>query len=110
MEITMIKGVKEMNVTTIKTGGKQIFKVAGILDTVTAPALEAELKKTELDGVSELVFDLSELEYISSAGLRVLLIAQKKMIGNGEFTVCGANETVKEILDITGFSDIFNVI
>ncbi len=99
-----------MDITTKKEAGKLTVAVKGILDTVTAPALEAELKKTELDGVSELVFDLSELEYISSAGLRVLLIAQKKMIGNGEFTVCGANETVKEILDITGFSDIFNVI
>ena len=77
--------------------------VAGRLDTTTAPELEA-IVKNELGGVSELTFDFSGLDYISSAGLRVLLSAQKMMIAQGSMKVTGANEIVSEIFDITGFA------
>ena len=65
--------------------------------------------KEELTGVKELVFDLSALEYISSAGLRVLLTAQKIMNAQGSMKVTGASEIVQEVFDITGFSDIFTI-
>ena len=82
--------------------------VEGRLETTTAPELEA-IVKTELDGVEELIFDLSKLDYISSAGLRVLLSAQKKMNNQGKMKVTGANEIVMEIFDITGFNDILTI-
>ena len=80
----------------------------GRLDTTTAPALEAELKSA-LDGVKSLTLDLEKLEYISSAGLRVLLYAQKQMNIAGEMKIKNANETVMEIFDVTGFSDILTI-
>ena len=83
--------------------------VAGRLDTTTAPQLEAELKGS-LDGIAELTMDLGAMEYISSAGLRVLLSAQKIMNKQGEMKVTGANETVMEVFEVTGFSDILNII
>ena len=83
--------------------------VEGRLDTTTAPQLEAELKES-LQGITTLVIDMSALEYISSAGLRVLLSAQKVMNKQGEMKVAGASETIMEIFEVTGFNDIFNFI
>ena len=84
--------------------------VSGRLDTNTAPQLEAELK-TSLNGVSDLMIDFSELDYISSAGLRVLLSAQKQMNAQkGNMAVTGANEIVKEIFEVTGFTDILTIL
>lgn len=80
----------------------------GRLDTVTAPELEKELKGS-LDGVSELTLDFANLEYISSAGLRVLLAAQKIMNKQGSMKVTNVNETIAEIFEVTGFSDILTV-
>ena len=80
----------------------------GRLDTTTAPQLEAELKNS-LDGVTELVFDLGALEYISSAGLRVLLSAYKTMRGQGSMKITNANELVKEVFEVTGFSDFLPI-
>ena len=97
-----------MTITKNKEGGKLTVFLNGRLDTLTAPELEAELN-AELDGVSELVLDFTDLAYISSAGLRVLLSAQKKMAGKGDFRITGANETVREVFDITGFSDILTI-
>lgn len=82
--------------------------LTGRLDTTTAPHLEAELK-TSLTGVDSLVMDFTGLEYISSAGLRVLLSAQKVMNKQGKMTVRHANETVKEVFEVTGFIDILNI-
>ena len=96
----------EINKTTEQ--GKVLFELTGRLDTTTAPQLEQELKAS-LDGVKELTLDLKELDYISSAGLRVLLTAQKTMNKQGEMTVRNANETVMEIFDVTGFSDILTI-
>ena len=82
--------------------------LAGRLDTTTAPELEKELKAS-LDGVTELTFDLAALEYISSAGLRVLLSAQKTMNRQGTMKLTHVNETIMEIFEVTGFSDILTV-
>lgn len=82
--------------------------VEGRLETTTAPELETVVK-TELDGVKTLVMDFTKLEYISSAGLRVLLAAQKTMNKQGAMKVTGVNEIVNEIFEITGFSDILTI-
>lgn len=97
-----------MTITTQRDGAKLDIALEGRLDTATAPELEAELKKT-LGGVEELTLDLTKLEYISSAGLRVLLYAQKTMNRLGKMTVRGVNETVGEVFEITGFSDILTI-
>ena len=80
----------------------------GRLDTVTAPELEAELQAS-LEGVTALTLDFEALEYISSAGLRVLLSAQKRMAKEGEMKLIHVGETVMEILEVTGFSDILTI-
>ena len=82
--------------------------LSGRLDTNTAADLEKELKSS-LDGVTELVFDFAALDYISSAGLRVLLYGQKTMSKLGETKVVHVNETIMEIFEITGFSDILTI-
>ena len=81
----------------------------GRLDTVTAPDLEKTLKEI-LPGLKSLVFDFEKLDYISSAGLRVLLSAQKAMNAQGGMQVKNVNETVMEIFEVTGFSDILTII
>ena len=84
------------------------LKVIGRLDTNTSPELESELA---FDGVGEFVFDFSDLEYISSAGLRVLMAVQKQMTANGgKMSVRNPNATVKGVLDITGMSSVFNIV
>ena len=88
--------------------GKALFSLGGRLDTTTAPDLEKELKES-LGGVSELTLDFAELEYISSAGLRVLLSAQKTMNKQGGMKVTNVNETIAEIFEVTGFSDILTI-
>ena len=97
-----------MIIKTEKTESKMIVQVAGRLDTTTAPEFEQKVKEN-IEGVTELDIDFTDLEYISSAGLRVLLSAQKIMNEQGDMVITGANETVKEIFDITGFSDILNI-
>ena len=84
------------------------YTLSGRLDTLTAPDLELDLNGT-LDGVTELVFDLNDLDYLSSAGLRVLLTAQKRMNTQGAMRVRNVNETIREIFDVTGFSDILTI-
>lgn len=81
----------------------------GRLDTVSAPELEQVIKEM-LPGLAELTLDLTGLEYISSAGLRVLLSAQKAMNKQGRMTVTHVNETILEIFDVTGFSDILTIL
>jgi len=94
----------------IKTQNAAALNVAveGSLNTTTAPELEAELK-TSLDSVSELVLDFAKLDYISSAGLRVLLSAHKVMAKKGGMKVIHVNESVMEIFEVTGFSDILDI-
>lgn len=82
--------------------------LVGRLDTTTAPQLETELKRS-IDGVTELTLDFAELEYLSSAGLRVLLAAQKVMNKQGKMVVRKVNETIMEVFEITGFADILTI-
>lgn len=89
-------------------GSKLTVALEGRLDTSTAPELEAALE-TALEGVTELVFDFAGLEYISSAGLRVLLATQKRMNAQGTMVIKGVNDTIAEVFDITGFADILTI-
>ena len=97
-----------LNITKEAENEKAVFTLEGRLDTITAPQLEKELKET-LDGVRELTLDFEKLDYISSAGLRVLLSAQKIMNKQGEMTVTNCSEEIMEIFDVTGFSDILSI-
>ncbi|MBQ3638270.1 MAG: STAS domain-containing protein [Clostridia bacterium] len=97
-----------MTINKTKDGKALTLAVEGRLDTITAPDLEAVLKE-ELDDVGELTFDFSSLEYISSAGLRVLLSAQKRMNAQGSMKVTGVSEIIMEIFEVTGFSDILTI-
>lgn len=92
-----------MEINKLQEGSKLTLAPVGRVDTLTSPELEAAVV---LDGVEELVFDLAQVDYISSAGLRVLLSSQKKMVGKS-MVVANAKPAVKEVFDITGFSDIF---
>ena len=98
-----------LNIEKTIDNGKAVVKLSGRLDTVTAPELETALKEI-LSGISELVFDLEALEYVSSAGLRVLLSAQKTMNVQGEMKVCNVNAAIMEIFEVTGFSDILTIL
>ena len=89
-------------------GTELTVTIAGRLDTTTAPQLEAELKQNMV-GVEKLVLDFAELEYLSSAGLRVLLAAQKVMNKQGEMIIKNVNETINEIFEVTGFIDILTI-
>ena len=82
--------------------------LTGRLDTTTAPQLETELKRS-IGGVESLVLDFAGLEYLSSAGLRVLLAAQKVMNKQGKMVIRNVNETISEVFEITGFSDILTI-
>lgn len=94
--------IKEQNADELK------IAVEGRLDTTTAPELEAELKAS-LDGVKSLVIDFANLAYISSAGLRVILSAQKTMNKQGKMVIKNVNDDIKEVFEITGFCDILTI-
>ena len=92
-----------------KTEGKNLtLSLYGKLDTTTAPELEGVITN-ELTGIENLVFDISNLEYISSAGLRVLLSAQKVMTIQGSMVIKGVSEEIAEIFEVTGFNNIFTI-
>ena len=97
-----------MNIVKTSEGTKLTLAVEGRLDTTTAPQLEAELKSS-LDGVTELTLDFEKLEYLSSAGLRVILSAQKRMNKQGTMTVVHVADAIMEVFEITGFVDILNI-
>lgn len=97
-----------LNINKETSGTSLTIILDGRLDTTSAPSLEEELKSS-LDGVTDLVFDIKDLQYISSAGLRVLLSAQKTMNKQGSMVIRGANEDIIEIFDVTGFSDILTI-
>ena len=97
-----------MTINETKNGSDLIISLAGRLDTMTAPELEEELKKV-LPETEQLTFDFEGLEYISSAGLRVLLSAQKVMSKQGSMKITHANETIMEIFEVTGFVDILTI-
>ncbi len=89
-------------------GENVILEIAGRLDTQTAPQLEAELDGV-LSGCKELTMDMKELEYVSSAGLRVILKAQKEMNTKGSMKLTNVNDSIMEVFDITGFIDILTI-
>ena len=89
-------------------GNLAILKINGRLDTSTAPTLENAVDNC-IAGIQELILDCTELEYVSSAGLRVILKAQKLMNARGSMKLTGVNETVMEVFDITGFADILTI-
>lgn len=97
-----------MNIQKTVSGTTLTVALEGRLDTMTAPKLEEELRGS-VDGVSRLVFDLEKLEYISSAGLRVLLAMQKLMNRQGAMLLRNVNEAVMEVFEVTGFSDILRI-
>lgn len=97
-----------MNIDMKKNDTQLTVTLEGRLDTTTAPSLEGQLRNS-LDGISDLVLDLAALEYISSAGLRVLLAAQKVMNTQGSMVIRNVNEVVMEVFEITGFSDILTI-
>lgn len=94
-----------MNITLNRNGAELTVALEGRLDTLTAPDLEEQLEP-ELDDVQKLIFDLAGLEYISSAGLRVLLAAQKEM---EEMAVKNVGPAVMDVFEVTGFSDFLNI-
>ena len=92
-----------------KINGEELtLIVSGRLDTQTAPELENEIDAS-LAGVKELIFDMTSLDYISSAGLRVILKAQKTMNAQGAMKLTGVNDSIMEVFDITGFLDILTI-
>ena len=94
-----------MEIIKKSEGSKLTIALVGRLDTTTAPELEAEIKSS-LDGVTEFVLDFEALEYVSSAGLRVILMAQKLMKKQDSMVLINVNADIMEVFDITGFSDI----
>ena len=97
-----------MEIMTKSEGSKLTIAVSGRIDTVTAPELEAELKFGDATCV---VLDIGDVPYMSSAGLRLLLAAHRTMLGKGgEFQVANVQPSVRDVLDITGFSDILNLV
>ena len=94
-----------MNIQKTLSGAALTVALEGRLDTTTSPKLEEELR----DGITRLVFDVEKLEYISSAGLRVLLAMQKLMNQQGEMVLQNVNEAVMEVFEVTGFSDILRI-
>ena len=97
-----------MTIEKTLTGTDLTIALTGRLDTMTAPELEAELNQS-LPGAETLTLDLSKLDYISSAGLRVLLSAHKVMSGKGGMKVTHVNEVVQEVFEVTGFADILTI-
>ena len=98
-----------MNITKTKNGSNLTVALEGRLDTSTAPELESVFKNS-LEGVTELTIDMAALDYLSSAGLRVLLGAQKTMNKQGSMKVANVNDTIMEIFEVTGFVDILTVV
>lgn len=97
-----------MNITKSAENDKVTIAITGRLDTNTAPQLEAELKQS-LEGTNNLVLDFTKLEYVSSAGLRVILAAQKQMNKQGSMVITNVKPTVMEVFEITGFVDILTI-
>lgn len=103
-----MKGEETMNINRTRFGDALTIDVNGRLDTTTAPALETVLSEA-LEGVTDLTFNFEGLEYISSAGLRVLLAAQKRMNRQGAMRVKNVCGEIREVFDITGFSDFLTI-
>lgn len=98
-----------MDIKQTKNGNKLTIALSGRLDTTTAPQLEDALSSA-LEGVKELLFDFNNIEYISSAGLRIMLNSQKKMnAAGGSMKLVGVNDVVREVFEVTGFANILSI-
>ena len=97
-----------MKIAVSNNGGEYTFTVEGRLDTNTSPELEARINEV-IGNANKLIMDLGNLEYISSAGLRVLLGAVQQMEGKGEMIVRNLSQAVREVFDLTGFSRLFTI-
>lgn len=97
-----------MEIKRTREGSKLVLAPVGKLDAATAPEL-ADVVRKELDGVTELGFDLAELKYTSSAGLRVFISAQKTMSKQGSMYICNVCDEIKEVFELVGFNDIFDI-
>ncbi len=97
-----------LNIDQNQNGATLSFALEGRLDTTTAPQLDDAIKAA-IEGVTELTFDLTKLEYVSSAGLRVFLSAQKTMNKQGKMVIKNVSEEVNEVFEVTGFSDILTI-
>ncbi|MDO4810739.1 MAG: STAS domain-containing protein [Eubacteriales bacterium] len=97
-----------MNISKIENERSLTLALAGRLDTTTAPQLEQAVNES-IDGITELIFDLEKLDYVSSAGLRVLLAAQKRMNKQGSMTVKNICSDIMEVFQITGFTEILTI-
>lgn len=102
------KSSGKLKISVTNNGSEYTFLLDGRLDTLTAPDLDAAIKEV-LGDAEKLVFDLEKLEYISSAGLRVLLGAVQAMDGKGGMVVRNVDPSVREVFDLTGFNLIFNI-
>ena len=99
-----------MTILRTQKDGKQTFAVEGRIDTTTAPQLQ-EILIPAFDEAKEIRLDLSKLDYVSSAGLRVFLLGQKAAKAKGaSMTLCGVSEEIMEVLKMTGFSDILTIV
>ncbi len=98
-----------MNIVVTENGTAITLALSGRLDTLSSPELSTAINSA-LEKSSQLVLDFTNLDYISSAGLRVLLAAQKQLAGNGSLTLTHVNSIVQDILDMTGFSDILTIV
>ena len=99
----------KIKISLTNSGTEYTFFVEGRLDTLTSPELEGKVNEVVADA-TKLMFDIKKLEYISSAGLRVLLGAAQAMEGKGEMLVCHPTEAVREIFDLTGFANLFTIV
>jgi len=97
-----------LNISTEKNNKEAVISLEGRLDTTSSPELEKALPDI-LNGTENLVFDLAKLDYISSAGLRVLLSVHKTMKKQGDMVIRNSSDDVKEVFEVTGFSDILNI-
>ncbi|MBR1905537.1 MAG: STAS domain-containing protein [Clostridiales bacterium] len=97
-----------MNLIKTRNGSELTISLDGRLDTTTAPELDQVLKES-LDEITSLIFDLEKLVYISSAGLRSLLVSQKTMNKKGSMKIRNANPSIMEVFTVTGFSDILTI-
>ena len=97
-----------MKITKTQQGNALKISLEGRLDTVSAPELQKELKAA-LDGIDSLELDFEKLDYVSSAGLRVLVSAHKSLLGKGSMKITHANVVVREVFDVTGLMDILSV-
>ena len=101
-------GKSNLKITTSKDGAEYTFTLEGRLDTITAPDLEGKINEA-VEDADKLILDLAKLEYISSAGLRVLLGAMQAMEGKGDMVVRNLTRSVREVFDLIGFSNLFHI-